>query len=66
MAGWSGRYTLHSFKIGAATTAAALGFPPNLIQALGRWSSEAYKAYIKRPQDQNKQLVFQSDHPGAS
>ena len=32
-------YTLHSFRIGAATTAATVGLPSWLIQKLGRWSS---------------------------
>ena len=40
----------HSFRIGAATTAAAAGFPRWLIQALGRWSSNCYKEYIRIPQ----------------
>ena len=31
----------HSLRIGAASTAAAAGCPKWLIQALGRWSSEA-------------------------
>ena len=40
----------HSFRIGAATIAAAAGFPRWLIQALGRWSSNCYKEYIRIPQ----------------
>ena len=32
----------HSFRIGAATTAAAAGYPKWAIQALGRWSSNCY------------------------
>ena len=48
-AGWPGKYTLHSFLVGAATTAASLGFLDYLIQTMGRWSSEAYKIYIKLP-----------------
>ncbi len=54
-AGWQGRYTLHSFRVGAATTAASLGFPTHLIQALGRWSSDAYKVYIRLPEENLRQ-----------
>ena len=50
-AGWQGRFTLHSFRVGAASTAASLGFPDHLIKALGRWSSEAYQVYIRLPQN---------------
>ena len=53
-AGWPGKYTLHSFRVGAATAAASLGFPEYLIQGMGRWSSDAYKCYIKLP---NKHLL---------
>ena len=42
-AGWPGKYILHSFRVGAANTAASLGFPDYLIQAMGSWSSDAYK-----------------------
>ena len=49
--GWPKTFTLHSFRVGAATTAALLGFPGYLIQALGRWTSDAYKLYIKLPQE---------------
>jgi len=40
------QYALHSFRIGAATTAAAAGLPAWLIKNLGRWSSSAYLSYI--------------------
>ena len=40
-ADWPGKYTHHSFRAGPATTAASLGFPDYLIQAMGRWSSDA-------------------------
>ena len=40
---WNG----HSFRRGAATWAAEAGIPEVQIQALGRWSSSAYKSYIE-------------------
>ena len=42
-------YASHSFRIGAATTAAEAGLPPWLIQTLGRWSSNCYTQYIRTP-----------------
>ena len=39
----------HSLRIGAASTAAAAGCPKWLIQALGRWSSDCFRAYIRIP-----------------
>ena len=41
----------HSFRIGAASTAAAAGLPRWLIQSLGRWTSNCYRDYIRIPQD---------------
>ena len=48
-AGVAGNFSSHSFRIGAATTAAQVGIPDHLIQVLGRWKSEAYKQYIRTP-----------------
>lgn len=39
----------HSLRIGAASTAAAAGCPKWLIQALGRWSSDCFREYIRIP-----------------
>lgn len=38
----------HSLWSGGATAAAARGMPPHLIQALGRWSSDSWQAYIRK------------------
>ena len=37
----------HSFRIGAATAAAAAGYPRWAIQALGRWASDCYRRYVR-------------------
>ena len=41
-------YAGHSFRIGAATTAAVMGLEDSAIQTLGRWESSSYKRYIRQ------------------
>ena len=41
------RYKAHSFRIGAATTAALQGIGDDKIQLLGRWRSSAFRKYIR-------------------
>ena len=50
-AGIPGNFSSHSFRIGAPTVAARNGVPDHLIQALGRWSSNAYQLYIRTPSE---------------
>ena len=44
-AGYSG----HSFRIGAATSAAEAGLEDSVVKMLGRWESAAYQRYIQTP-----------------
>ena len=42
-------YKAHSFRIGAATWAAAKGLSDAQIHQLGRWKSNAFLSYIRTP-----------------
>ncbi|XP_077778975.1 uncharacterized protein LOC144326297 [Podarcis muralis] len=44
-------FAAHSFRIGAATTAMHLGLSTERIKDLGRWKSNAYRAYVRKNHD---------------
>ena len=45
------QYSGHSFRIGAATTAAQAGLEDSVVKMMGRWESSAYLRYICTPRD---------------
>ena len=45
------QYNGHSFRIGAATSAANGNVQDHMIQTLGRWSSDCYNRYIRTDDD---------------
>jgi len=46
------KYSGHSFRRGAATTAQSRGISDVTIKMLGRWKSSAYTRYIQTPRSQ--------------
>ena len=53
------KYNSHSFRIGAATTAAEKGIEDSVVQTLGSWKSTAYLLYVRLPQKKLAQFSRQ-------
>ena len=52
--GFTDKFSGHSFRSGAATSAAKAKIPDHLIKVLGRWNSDCYNRYVKP----SVQLIF--------
>ena len=50
-------FNIHSFRIGATTSAKAANISDTYIQMLGRWKSNAYKLYIQTPPHQSVKSI---------
>ena len=50
------KFSGHSFRAGAATTAATLKIEDSIIKTLGRWESTAYLLYVRIPREELKGL----------
>jgi hypothetical protein len=50
-------FTTHSFRSGAASMMAVMGYSDTDIKAMGRWSSKAFEAYIKLPRTKRMDMA---------
>ena len=50
-------FSSHSFRAGAASSMAAMGFGDEDIQSVGRWSSRAFLEYIKLPRTRRAEVA---------
>lgn len=52
-----GGISCHSFRAGLASLMGSLGYTEEQIQAIGRWSSNAYQVYMKLPRTRRLQMA---------
>jgi Phage integrase SAM-like domain len=50
-------FTTHSFRTGAASMMAALGYADEDIKSMGRWSSRAFETYIRLPRTKRIEMA---------
>jgi hypothetical protein len=48
--GWV-RITGHSFRIGGTTELLRRGVPPEIVKMAGRWASDSFLRYWRKPED---------------
>ena len=51
------RISTHSFRGGMASLLGEIGFSDEEIQAMGRWSSQAFEAYLKLPRTKRAKMA---------
>ena len=51
-----------SLRAGGATTLAEMGSPPSLIQAIGRWTSESFRIYVRKNPVIIQAMLFARQH----
>jgi hypothetical protein len=56
----------HSFRIGGASAAFAAGIPETTIRLLGRWASDAYRVYIRIPDNTIREACLAMSRPNAT
>ena len=59
------RYAGHSFRRGGATALLLAGVPADIVQAHGRWSSEAFRLYLDTVHSHHVRLAATQALPGA-
>jgi hypothetical protein len=50
-------FTTHSFRTGAASMMAAMGYGDEDIKSMGRWSSRAFETYIRLPRSKRIEMA---------